>query len=524
MPTARSIHSTILRLCFGTLLAAGPLLAASLDASARSSGGYSRSGGSSRTPSFGGGYRGSSGGYRTPSTRSSGGYSRPSSSFNRPRYAPPASAGDSSFSRERSGTAFDDYRRQQQATPQPQYAPRPQQPYSRRPTTRPDYAPSGGWYGNNRGGWYGDRGWAPPPYNVGNRNFGIWDGLFLWALLSNLNRPGTGEWFHNNQNDPGYQEWRREAERQAQDNAELRTKLDELDRQLKERDGQPRTPGTLPADVPPEVAEAQPTRTPDIGNAANDNSGGTGLLLPILAVGVGGAAFFVWRRASRSGGSTVPSSSTPISTAGNILKRKMSGETYTPSKFRVGMTLSLDPTPFVLAGSAIKLPELSGQVSVTAIGRVMSGNTQLVRLYLPDGSSLVQLHLDASGDPDECRLFATIDEVTPADADEWGAWLDKNEGMIGWPDFQTKDGKTYDRVWSPSERRVEPRKFTETIEDLAGTRTVESEVMLYAAATGVPEPGPATEYIMVSALQDAGRASVEIRSGIDINPVTLQLA
>jgi hypothetical protein len=533
-PRPRPFRSR-LRAGFGVLLVAITFLAATAEASARSSGGYSRPGGSSRTPSFGRGGYGGSGGYRTPSTRrSSGGYSRPSPGFDRPRYVPPSSAGDRSFSQERSGAAFDNYRRQQEAAPRqpdyvprtPSYQPRPQQPYSRRPSTQPPYARPGGWYpGGNRGGWYGDRGWAPPPFNIGNRNFGIWDGLFLWALLSNLNRPGAGDWFHNNQNDPGYQEWRREAERQAQDNADLRQKLDELDRQLKEREGQPRTPGALPPDVPPDVAEAQPTRTPDLGNAGNDAGSGGGFLLPALAIGVGGVAFLVWRRSSRSGGSP---SSTPMTTAGNVLRHKMSGESYVPSKFRVGMTLALDPTPFVLAGSAIKLrqPEGSGsgQVSVAAVGRVSSGRTELVRLYLPDDRTLVQLHLDAAGEPDECRLFGTIDEVTPADADEWSAWLDANEGMIGWPEFQTKDGKTYDRVWAPGENRVAPRKLAETVEGPSGTRTVESQTMLYAAATGVAEPGPATEYIMVSAIRDADRAWVEIRSGIDINSLTLQLA
>ena len=143
---------------------------------------------------------------------------------------------------------------------------------------------------------------------------------------------------------------------------------------------------------------------------------------------------------------------------------------------------------------------------------------------MPDGHNLIQLHLDAAGDPDECRLFGTIDEVTPADPGEWGAWLDPNEGMIGWPEFQTKDGKTYARIWTPGSSRVPPRALTETIEELSGSRTVQSQAMLYAAPTGSPSPAPATEYIMVAAVQDGGRAWVDIRAGIDLNPATLQLA
>jgi len=96
--------------------------------------------------------------------------------------------------------------------------------------------------------------------------------------------------------------------------------------------------------------------------------------------------------------------------------------------------------------------------------------------------------------------------------------------MIGWPEFQTKDGKTYTRIWSPGSSRVPPRALTETIEDLSGSRMVQSQAMLYAAPTGSPGPAPATEYIMVAAVQDGARAWVDIRAGIDLNPATLQLA
>lgn len=217
-----------------------------------------------------------------------------------------------------------------------------------------------------------------------------------------------------------------------------------------------------------------------------------------------------------------------LGSAGAMLRHKLSGEAYRPDKFRIGMTLALDPTPWLLAGATIKVPQPegtgSGQVSVSAVGQVQSGNARLMRLYLPDNRSLVQLHLDAAGAPDECRFFGTIDGVMPVDPGEWGAWLDPAEGMIGWPQFQTKDGKTYDRAWSPGSTRIAPRTLTETIETLSGSRSVQSQAMLYAAPTGAPDPAPAWEYIMVAAVQDAGQARVEIRAGIDLNPATLQLA
>lgn len=475
----------------------------------RSSGGYSRP--SVRTPSFGGG----GGGYRTPSTR---GYSRPSQSAPRPSFTPPPSAGDRSFSQGRSGAAFDSYQQQsrrQQTVPQ-------QQPRGPQPRNELGQYQSYGYQGGQaRSGWFGNRGYAAPPtgYFGGNRSFGVWDGLFIGALLSNLGRSGSSQWFHNNQNDPGYRQWREEADRQARENTELRSQLTELDRQLKEQEGQPKTPGALPPEIPAELAKAPIDRTPSTG-------GGSWLWVVLLA-GSGGLAFLAWRRRPQTGGSRVSPPTTALGSAAAMLRNKVSGETYAPSKFRIGMTLAVDPTPFILAGDQLKVAPPqgsgSGQVSVSAIGRVTSGQTQLTRLYLPDGA-LIQLHLNEAGDPDECRLFSTIDEVAPSDPGEWAAWLDPNEGMIGWSEFQTKDGKTYTRAWIPGDARVSPRILSETIEDLNGARTIESQAMLYAAPTGAAEPGPQTEYILVAAQKDGARAWVTIRAGVDLNPVTLQLA
>ncbi len=248
---------------------------------------------------------------------------------------------------------MDSYRAQQDsARRQRDYAPGAAAPqYAPAPYTQRQVGP-------DRSGWFNSRGWsAPSPsYYGGNRSFGVWDGLFLWSLLNNLGRSGSGDFFHNNQNDPGYQQWRQEANRQAQDNAELRQKLDDLDRQLAERDSQPRTPGALPPDIPPEIAKAPPQRTPGVPNGA-----GSQWVWAVLLAGGGGIAYLAWQRRPSPKGSAVSTPPTnALQSAGNLLRHKLSGEGYTPSKFRVGMTLALDPTPFILSGSAIKLLQPEG--------------------------------------------------------------------------------------------------------------------------------------------------------------------
>ncbi|MFC3125419.1 DUF2491 family protein [Pseudoroseomonas globiformis] len=206
----------------------------------------------------------------------------------------------------------------------------------------------------------------------------------------------------------------------------------------------------------------------------------------------------------------------------------MSGKEYAPSRFRVGMTMTLDPTPFLLAAGATHVTQpagIGGRVSVEEVGRI-GGDAAggLVRLYLPGDRAMLQLHLGPGNEPDECRYFAPLDEVTPADEAEWGVWLDPVEGMIGWSEFQTRDGKVYARIWSPGPARVQPRALQEEVEGAGGGRTVHHQAMLYGAPTNLDVPAPQTEYILVSAVEDAGQAWVEIRAGLDVNPASLSLA
>jgi hypothetical protein len=189
------------------------------------------------------------------------------------------------------------------------------------------------------------------------------------------------------------------------------------------------------------------------------------------------------------------------------------------------MTLPIDPSPFLLAAGSTKVqpPEGSGVVSVEVVGLLRDGALQLHRLYLPGGKAFFQLHLGADGRPDECRYFSRLDEVTAADRQEWGLWLDPAEGMIGWPSFQTKDGKMYGRVWAPSNNRVQPRQMEETLQYLDRVEQRQLQAMLYGAATGSTPPAPETEYIFVAAVEATGQAWVAIDAGIDINPAALNL-
>ena len=527
---ALSPGSLVPALLVGTAAAVADSTPAEARASSRSSGGYSRPGGASRTPSF-----------SVPSPRApsagSGGYRRPSLSPSpgaRPSPGLPSPA-DRELSRRQSGEALERYRLDRQP-PAARPIPSPNLPPAgaRRHGQADEWAGyrnSGSWGrdGGWAGGWAPGRGWTPPGYAYTMPRFGIWDGLFLWFLLDNLTRAGAADFFHNHRDDPGYAQWRAEAERRAETDADLRSKLDQLDAQLAEKRDQPRDPNYLPPDTPREVALAEEPRQP--GGAPSDRGGGIGGgIITILLIGGAGIVLMLWlvrrRQAPRPvGAAPAPG---PVGMTGKILRNTVSGERYAPSLFRVGMTLTVDPTPFILAGNAIKVRPpgagSSGVVSVEAVGTLTTGQTTLYRLYLPGGLSFFQVHLGADGRPDECRYFTAIDEVAPASQDEWAFWLDPDQGMIGWPEFQTKDGKLYARQWAPGSARVAPRDLSETRIDAAAQRIRRLHTMLYAAPTGAAVPAPETEYILVAAVEEAGQAWVEVHAGIDVNPATLSLA
>jgi hypothetical protein len=437
-----------------------------------SSGGYSRPGGGSAS-----GYSASS---RRVPVSSSGGYSR--RSYGGGGYAT-GSAGDRDISRSTSSQALRDYRAAQQ----------PAQPYVRRqPSYGADYAwPSEGqrrppvW-----GGQQPERKVARPALP----GAGPLTAVALWAALNSLSSPSSAAYFHNYQSDPGYLQWRQEADRESAHNPAVAAKLQQLDTQLAQMEGQPRTPSASPPVQPSSVSR-----------------GGSGFIWPVLFIGIVILVLlWLWRR--RMAHPTAATAAPGL--AGSAATR-----------FRVGMTLPVDPSPFLLAAGLTKMqpPEGSGMVSVEAVGVIREGGILLHRLYLPGGKTFFQLHLGTDGQPDECRYFSRLDEVTPADSQEWAVWLDPAEGMIGWPSFQTKDGKMYGRVWAPGNSRVPPRKMEETLQYVDHAEQRQLQIMLYGGPTGGMPPVPETEYILVSAIEATGQAWVEIDCGIDINPAGLTL-
>ena len=132
---------------------------------------------------------------------------------------------------------------------------------------------------------------------------------------------------------------------------------------------------------------------------------GLGFILFLVLVGV--VVWFAWRRLS----------------AGRRARRRRSKRPafwyiLSADWFRVGMTFPVDPAPFILAANMthVQAPEGatdSGLISVEAVGEVTTDGVRWHRVYLPGGQCFFQVHLDAEGQPDECR-YSRLDDDVPA--------------------------------------------------------------------------------------------------------------
>lgn len=112
-------------------------------------------------------------------------------------------------------------------------------------------------YWKRRSAYYGS--YDPPVYVYNSSpSFGLWDTIFLYYLLNNSH--DAGAFAHNHQNDSDYLEWRREAERLAKDNADLRKQLAAMDDEAAKLNGTPVDPGFLPKGVDADIALASGAR------------------------------------------------------------------------------------------------------------------------------------------------------------------------------------------------------------------------------------------------------------------------
>jgi len=112
-------------------------------------------------------------------------------------------------------------------------------------------------YYTRRSAYYGS--YSAPVYVYHTSpSFGMWDTIFLYHLLSSND---SSRFAYNHQNDADYIAWRREADRLARDNADLRKQLAAMDAGTSKYVGQSIDPNYLPAGVDADIALSEEART-----------------------------------------------------------------------------------------------------------------------------------------------------------------------------------------------------------------------------------------------------------------------
>ena len=163
-------------------------------------------------------------------------------------------------------------------------------------------------YLGNRQTYYS--GYNPPVYVYSYApRYGMMDAMFMWMMLDNMNH---NQYYHH-RNDADSQNWRRDADKQAATDAELRAKLATMDAKVKELekaktpvDPAYMTPGVDPlVAMPIEVAEAtlpqetiqNETVTQTEGDGFDDDSMAGIIFLWFLGISaliVAGFGLFTW--------------------------------------------------------------------------------------------------------------------------------------------------------------------------------------------------------------------------------------
>lgn len=109
-------------------------------------------------------------------------------------------------------------------------------------------------YYRGRTTYYGNSGWSAPQYVYqSSSSFGMWDGMMLWMMLDHINDDKYAKMAYNHANDPGFQQWKQEASKLSESNAELKAKLAAMETKVAGMSGE-KDPKYLPDGVPATVA------------------------------------------------------------------------------------------------------------------------------------------------------------------------------------------------------------------------------------------------------------------------------
>ncbi|MBV5347814.1 hypothetical protein JZU46_06335 [bacterium] len=107
----------------------------------------------------------------------------------------------------------------------------------------------------NKTNYYTRHNFVPEPYMYTHSSYSGYNGIMFYMALNSMSNVAMLSTLYNHSGQPGYTQWREEANRQAETNADLKAKLAEMDAKLANMTGE-KNPKYLPPDMPADVALA----------------------------------------------------------------------------------------------------------------------------------------------------------------------------------------------------------------------------------------------------------------------------
>ncbi len=186
-----------------------------------------------------------------------------------------------------------------------------------------------------------------------------------------------------------------------------------------------------------------------------------------------------------------------------------------PLDLRVGAILNLD------LGEILRYEGLDLTVALPQEELIVSGvssqnlfGMRIARVYANQGEVrwLVQLNCEADGTPKDVSVFTCTQEIYPPNAEEWDVWLGEG-GLIGGPDINAPNGKTYQRAWGQGQY-MPPVESDEAVyaDAKAAPASIAHKMMLYSRDLG----DEATEYMFLSADETPDEALVRVWVGVSM--------
>jgi hypothetical protein len=211
---------------------------------------------------------------------------------------------------------------------------------------------------------------------------------------------------------------------------------------------------------------------------------------------------------------------------GFFVEKKERFDLNLPLNFALDRGVLIDNTPFILAGEDnLLVMTPNGEGKIVSIGQIdinLGGDFKIYRFYLQyqnDQDAMIQLVQDkANGDIIEILYLKVIDEVYPENSNDWDMWINDENGLLGYKDFNTPGGITYLRTLPEhGGEKVDPIYMKEHISiDPFNSNEMETDHEMVFYGRAINED--VSEYCIVSQENDDEGEYIRILIGIPLDP------